>query len=141
MRIFAAGKRNVKLSDEALQFRIVDTTFTADSGEIIETAKVVWLDERINKDLDQLLDEANGGKDPKEWLRDHLSDGLEHTADEVYAAGKNAGFSSDQLFRAKDHIKVKVRRDGFGPKGKWQWQLPTTDAKPQKADNEWFERV
>jgi len=54
------------------------------------------------------------------WLRTFLAGGLKPTI-EVFKAGSAAGFSKDQIRRAKDRIRAIARREGFGGDGQWIW--------------------
>jgi len=128
VRIFAPGKCNVKLSTQSLQFRIEDANFTSVNGELIETAKIVWLDERLEMSLDQLLAETSGVKSAdqaKAWLKEYLA-GSSCDSVEIFNAGKDAGYTRDQLYTAKDKLKVKPRKQGIGAGSKWIWELPQT---------------
>jgi hypothetical protein len=44
-------------------------------------------------------------------------------AAEVMNAGTTAGFSKDQIRRAKHRIGAVARREGFGVDGGWFWKL------------------
>ncbi len=55
------------------------------------------------------------------WLKDFLTHGPK-TAKEVFAAGRDDGYSRDQLKRAKDRIGVTSGKQTFT--GPWSWLLP-----------------
>jgi hypothetical protein len=55
------------------------------------------------------------------WLKGFLAHGPK-TAKEVFAAGRDDGYSRDQLKRAKDRIGVTSGKQGFA--GPWSWILP-----------------
>ncbi|MEU1735871.1 AAA family ATPase [Streptosporangium sp. NPDC020145] len=59
------------------------------------------------------------------WLSAYLSDqpNQESTATEVFKEGSAAGFSKDQLKRAKTKARVASRKSDFG--GGWVWALHT----------------
>jgi hypothetical protein len=58
-----------------------------------------------------------------DWLRETLADGpLEATA--VQTAAAQAGFSPQQIHRAKQRLGIKPRRAGFSAGAKWIWALP-----------------
>ena len=59
------------------------------------------------------------------WLKARLETG-EQLASDIYAAGKGAGFSEDQLRRSRRRMKGMVRRVGFPPK--CYWSLPAGKA-------------
>ncbi len=56
------------------------------------------------------------------WLRGFLAEGVKATID-VFKAASAAGFSKDQIRRAKCRIGAIARREGFGPNGQWSWGL------------------
>ena len=55
------------------------------------------------------------------WLRDFLTHGPK-TAKELFAAGREDGYSRDQLKRAKERIGVTSGKQAFA--GPWSWILP-----------------
>ena len=55
------------------------------------------------------------------WLRDFLSRGPK-TAKEVFSAGRDDGYSKDQLKRAKKRLGVETGKNGY--QGKWAWSMP-----------------
>ena len=67
-------------------------------------------------------DDHAEARDCEQWLRRTLAAGPVAIA-EVYRGGRDAGFSKDQLKRAKRRIGTVTRRDGFGPESKCAWAL------------------
>jgi hypothetical protein len=64
--------------------------------------------------------EANACDD---WLRETLADGpLEARA--IQAAAAQAGFSAQQVHRAKERLGIRPRRTGFAAGAKWIWAFP-----------------
>jgi len=61
------------------------------------------------------------------WLKARLDKG-EQPASDIYAAGKEAGFSEGQLKRARRRMKGIVRRVGFPPKCYWSLPVPAGNA-------------
>lgn len=55
------------------------------------------------------------------WLRDTLAHGPK-TAKEVFAAGRDEGYSKDRLRRAKERLGVTSGKHTFN--GPWAWALP-----------------
>ena len=55
------------------------------------------------------------------WLKEYLAHGPK-TAKEVFAAGRDDGYSRDQLKRAKDRLGVTSGKQAFA--GPWSWILP-----------------
>ena len=56
------------------------------------------------------------------WLRAFLAEGVKSTI-EVFKAGNAAGFSTDQIRRAKGRIGVVAKKEGFDKDAQWSWQL------------------
>ena len=52
------------------------------------------------------------------WLRAFLAEGLKSTI-EVFKAGNAAGFTKDQLRRAKYRLGAIAMREGFAKNGQW----------------------
>ena len=57
------------------------------------------------------------------FLEEHLADG-ERPANELMNLAREAGISGATLKRAKEALKVKAHRTGFGKAGRWFWSLP-----------------
>jgi putative DNA primase/helicase len=57
------------------------------------------------------------------WLRSFLAQGLK-SSNEVFKAGNGAGFSKDQIRRAKYRIGAVARKEGFDNDAQWSWVLP-----------------
>jgi len=64
-----------------------------------------------------------------DWLRTFLAEGLKSTT-EVFKAGNAAGFSKDQVRRAKYRLGAVARKDGFDRDAQWSWELPTHAPSP-----------
>jgi len=89
--------------------------------------KVEWIDEPVPIAAEALRPETAlvlDGKQTAErlecdgWLRTFLAGGLKPTID-VFKAGTAAGFTKDQLRRAKYRIGAVATRDGFAENGQW----------------------
>jgi hypothetical protein len=61
------------------------------------------------------------------WLRDTLAAGPILAAD-IFKNGSDAGFSKDQLKRAKKRIGAATRRAGFGPESECRWALDPSES-------------
>jgi hypothetical protein len=105
---------------------------------------VEWLAETIDKDADTILREiaeaeAQAGdrarsavrRDCEDWLRQLLAVGPKG-AEEVFAQGREAGYSQDQLQRAKVAIGAKSAKKSFG-KG-WAWTLGPAPSRTPGGD-------
>jgi hypothetical protein len=56
------------------------------------------------------------------WLGAFQAEGPKSTI-EVFKAGNAAGFTKDQLRRAKCRVGAVARREGFAQNGQWSWGL------------------
>jgi len=136
IRVFAPGKRNLKLS-QALQFRIEDAVILGTNGEEIETCRVVWLDGQLDTDLDTLLQQGSGQVTPadaQKWLTEYLSQG-ESESNQIMTEGADAGFSRNQLWRAKEKLEVLAVKRGLGNGSKWIWKLPHSEPETQAPED------
>ena len=67
-------------------------------------------------------DEGRAGPPPQhEWLLEYLSAGP-RTAEDVFTAANEAGFSKDQIRRAREKLGVQSKKQGY--QGAWKWELP-----------------
>ncbi len=95
-------------------------------------SKVEWSDEPVAITIEEALrpkaahfldrkrtDERLGSDG---WLRAFLAEGAKTTI-EIFKAGDAAGFSKNQIRRAKCRINAVARREGFGGTGQWSWGL------------------
>ena len=92
---------------------------------------VVWEDDPVPITADEALQAQTDGhreQDHEEarecdrWLRGTLAAGP-MKAKELYGFAANAGFSKDQLKRAKQRVGVVSDRNGFGDGSAWFWSL------------------
>jgi hypothetical protein len=95
-------------------------------------ARVEWLEEPVAITIEEALrpkaPQALNGRQAGDrlecdaWLHAFLAGGVKPAA-EVMNAGTAAGFSKDQIRRAKHRIGAVARRQGFGVDGGWFWKL------------------
>jgi putative DNA primase/helicase len=115
----------------ALAYRIEDNG----DGPTVE-----WEEGPINITAEQALSAESSDPHKRtedreciDWLREIVSTGPV-PAEDVFKAGRQAGFSQDQLKRAKRPAGVVSKRDGYGPKSRWLWMFPGDDrAEPTLA--------
>jgi hypothetical protein len=98
----------------------------------IATSRIVWVAavEGTARELlaDPEPDDASHDDDAVAFLRDQLADG-QRGAREIFHEAESAGYSRDQMKRAKRRAGVETVRKGgeFGGKGAaWFWTLPPT---------------
>jgi hypothetical protein len=61
---------------------------------------------------------------PTEFLRATLLDGPQPATAVERTAREQHGWRSKVLFKARQRLRVKAVRRGFGPGGHWIWKLP-----------------
>lgn len=94
---------------------------------IANGGRVIWDEERVSMSMDgdcglktSRIEEAS------DWLREHLGNKTMSSV-AVFEDGEKAGFSRNLLYRAKDKLKIKPNKIGFGDEGQWFWELPKDD--------------
>jgi hypothetical protein len=101
----------------------IETAVVHHKADTFKTSRVVWLGE-VEIDSRHLLarpEEPDADRDDAaEFLRTVLADGG-LPPKEMESEAKTAGFSLDQLKRAKSRAGVQSVKPGFG--GPWVWQL------------------
>jgi hypothetical protein len=98
-------------------------------GGRIETSAVVWTGASELTAARLLAPEADGGpsKEAEDFLRTEL-EAVERPARDVIAAARASGITEKILRGARERLRVKVRKEGFGAAGTWLWSLPAKDA-------------
>ena len=96
-------------------------------------ARVEWMEEPVAITIEEALrpkaTRALNGRQAGErlecdaWLQAFLAGGVKPAA-EVINAGTAAGFSKDQIRRAKYRIGAVARKEGFDNDAQWSWVLP-----------------
>jgi len=127
-RVLATTSSNLGPEPPSLLYEIEPSTVTGDTGENIETARIVAIGESpadgaallgaVDEDAKAESDEA------VEFLRVELDHGKQ-LAKTIKSAAGDAGVGPGQLRRAKRLLRVKSVKDGF--QGGWVWQLPEGD--------------
>jgi putative DNA primase/helicase len=129
--LFLHAKNNMARKPQGLAYRLLQTIVS----DNIVASYVHWEDAPVTISADQALGAAEdtGSRTTKEeasdFLRDILGQGEVPAAD-VQQAAKKAGLSSKPLRSAREALKVKSRREGFGPGAVWYWSLPSSPLMP-----------
>ena len=94
--------------------------------------RVVWSDTPVPITIAQALrpqmnlshhgEQADARLECDDWLRSFLANQVSSTVD-IFKAGNDAGFTKDQIRRAKCRIGAVARREGYGADGRWVWGL------------------
>jgi archaellum biogenesis ATPase FlaH len=133
-RLFLPIKNNIGNDKTGLSFQIESQALP--NG--IETSKVVWNNEIILKNANDILaDQSPVDKDALteaiDFLRDLLADSPK-TVGKIQEESKNAGHSWATIRRAKKSLKIKAKK--IGMKGGWVWELPTKMLKTSEDDQD-----
>jgi hypothetical protein len=123
-RVLAMEKSNLGPPVPALRYRIA-----AEDGE---PPRIIWLGECAYS-ADALVGAAPAVPTPPpprgqlgramDWLATALADGPRPKA-EVVAAAAAVGFTERQMEDARARLRVRWRREGFGPGGVIYWEAP-----------------
>lgn len=122
IRVLAISKSNIGTMSESLEFQLVnDATY--------ECARVEWLGpSKFTADNlyeSQNSEEKSQTDEGMEWLQEFLSEGGMDSATIKREADK-LGISQKALRRAREKMKVVIRREGSGSSTMSFWSLPTS---------------
>jgi putative DNA primase/helicase len=124
--LFLHAKNNMAPKPQGLAYRLLQTIVC----DNIVASYVHWEDTPVTISADQALGaaESTGSRTTKEEATDLLRDILgqgEVPAEEVQQAARKAGITPKPLRAAREALKVRSRREGFGPGAVWYWSLPS----------------
>jgi archaellum biogenesis ATPase FlaH len=110
-RIFCPIKSNYCIDPTGLTFKIIDGA--------IEFGADPWVGhiDDAGNNTTKKIDEA------VEWLRSCLKDGPVSSTT-ILEEGDKKGFARDLCYRAKEKLKIRPFKTGFGDEGQWYWRLP-----------------
>jgi hypothetical protein len=135
--LFLHAKNNMAPKSQGLAYRLLQTIVC----DNIVASYVHWEGTPVTISADQALEatESTGSRTTKEeatdFLRDILGQG-EVSAEEVQQAARRAGIAPKPLRSARETLKVRSRREGFGPGAAWRWSLPNTTGGRQPTEDE-----
>jgi putative DNA primase/helicase len=130
-RIFVRSKSNIGPDNGGFRYDLAQIELPDFPG--VCASKLLWgstIDGNAKELLgraeaapkDDAKEDAAGAAEIDTWLLDFLSHGPKH-AKEVFAAGKDEGYSRDQLKDAKERIGAESKKEAVY-QGKWKWTLP-----------------
>jgi hypothetical protein len=121
LRVLACTKSNLGPMPPSLSYRLEQTTV---EGLEEPVGRVVWLGESAHT-AEALLASSGEVKEQNAegFLREQLADGP-MASTEVMAMAKEARIPRNAVWKAKDALKVRAFRKGFGGEGQWCWELP-----------------
>jgi putative DNA primase/helicase len=133
-KLFVKGKNNLApRHQQTLAFGFDEREVGTDkrTGAIIQAPYIVWHPDPVDITATEAMQAAAESKSPsardnaRQFLEALLSDGPAGSKD-VHEAAKENGISRITLRRAKDDLKIEVKKDGPVVEGErtWQWHLP-----------------
>jgi hypothetical protein len=141
--VLSQAKNNLgRLDVPSLRYVVVSAEVPTSEPEPAQVGRLEFTGES-DRSVDDILTET--ASDPGEraeraeaaaWLTAFITgqDGAEATAEDVFRAGAAAGFSRDQLKRAKPKARVVSRKSDFG--GGWVWALRTPEGSEEREGSE-----
>ena len=66
-------------------------------------------------------------RDAEDFIREMLDVDEPVLACDMFKAARRVGISDTSLKRAKTRLKVRSRKIGYGPQGRWYWSLPVAE--------------
>jgi hypothetical protein len=129
--VISQAKNNLgRLDLPSLRYRIENQPIDSEEGPA-EVGKLVMLGESDRSVADILGDRSRDKSADDErnevdrWLTDYLADSEEFKApaSDVIAAARKAGFTPDAVKKARNRIKAKSQRHGFGKDAFYTWML------------------
>jgi putative DNA primase/helicase len=128
-RVLAVTSSNLAREASSLLYRVESRTVSGDTGEKIDTARIVHVGESDADGADLLgsidADARSEHDEAIEFLRSELAAGPQ-PARKVQDAARDAGIGPGSLKRAKRRLGVGSTKQGMG--GGWAWGLPEKDA-------------
>ena len=109
-RILCPIKSNYCIRPSGLRYRIIDGAIQFESEPF--TIRIDDAGDRNSAKLDNAVD----------WLQNRLESGAVLSST-IFEEGETQGFKRNLLFRAKDSLKIKASKEGFGDSGRWLWEL------------------
>jgi hypothetical protein len=129
-RILVSLKSNLGVNVDGMRYRITTVSSADEAGVGTMLPVVEWGATAVRMTADELLAQAvqTAACGPSigeaaEWLQSMLRDGPQ-PAVELKRLAKTDGLHERTLLRAKQRLGIVARREGFGPHGRWTWQLP-----------------
>lgn len=130
-RIMSQEKNSIGEEDLAITYRIESQKVTTDSGKQADVGRFVVVG-NSDRSVGEVLRTAGiGGRDESaprskevdDWLLDVLSDGPVES-NEIFKSAKGAGYSTDQVRRAKNRInKTGTIIEAAKSDGPWLWKI------------------
>jgi putative DNA primase/helicase len=124
-RLFLHAKNNLAQAPQGLAFRLEQRLV----GDGIIASHIVWEPEPVSITANEALAAEAAGSEPRtataeaaDFLRSVLAGGPMAAAD-VNRMARDHGLTPKVVRSARNNLKVKIERDGFGPGSKSLWSL------------------
>jgi hypothetical protein len=128
-RLFLHAKNNLAPAPKGLAYRL-EQRFVGDIDNGIVASRIVWDGQPVTITANQALAAEAAGTETRtvkaeamEFLRAALADGP-LPATELNRMAREHGLTPKTVRSAREGLKVKIDRDGFGPGSKSLWSLP-----------------
>jgi putative DNA primase/helicase len=130
------AKNNMAPKPQGLAYRLLQIIVC----DNIVASYVDWENTPVTISADQALGaaESTASRTMKEEAADFLRDTLgrdEVPAEDVQQAARKAGITPKPLRVAREALKVRSRREGFGPGAVWKWSLPGAPLMPSPPEH------
>jgi putative DNA primase/helicase len=126
-KLFLPVKNNLAQAPQGLAYTVAQACF---GEKAIETSCVRWASEPVNISADEAMaadSAASGNRSAKEeaidFVEQALADGPRPAA-EIMRMARDHGLTSKALRSAREALRIKPTRDGFGLGSKSMWSLP-----------------
>ena len=123
-RIFCKAKSNIGSDEGGFEYTIKQTELQSYPNIFTSFAKLGDALEGTARDLLAESMTLNEGGDCSSFLTELLKNGR-MPANEVQKIADESGYTKDQVRRAREKLKIKPHRDGFGQGSKVYWDLPS----------------
>lgn len=115
--------------DMSIEYDLVDTVVTLDDGDLAHVAKVHVIGE-TSTSVGQIINRAPVDDEVVEWLTEYMrSCHGPVLAKQAELDGHEAGFSRDQLKRARKRCRPQIEAKKDGMSGPWMWRFAEEGAK------------
>jgi putative DNA primase/helicase len=141
-KLFVKAKNNLAKHDQqslAYHFGLKRVGYDKELKKDIQAPYIEWEPHPVVISANEAMEAAANSKTPRErtsaikFLEEFLVEGPKTRAEVAEAAEAN-GISDRTLRRAKDDLKVEVKKDKGVTNGPWRWHLPERTEKKHWAD-------
>jgi putative DNA primase/helicase len=134
-RLLLRGKSNIGPDVGGFAYDLVQDTLPGHPGVITSSVRWGVAVEGSARELMAQAEESedDGSDDSKHFLCNLLVNGP-RPAKEIFAEAAEAGYSRDQMYRAKKKAGITAKKQGMA--AGWRWHLPAEDLGQRAEDSE-----